>query len=211
MIQPARIFLLGRAAAIATLLLTGCVNLDLPGFNDSRPVVNYVLEDAGRTASPAATSPKTLILLDTHAAAFYDNDGIAFSMEAGTRGNYQYARWTERPGKRFTELLISRLDREKLFAAVAQPGTNAHGDWLLTTGIVEFYHDARKQPGTVKMVMRAEVTDLESRRLLSRKLITQDIPAPSFDADGARKGFNLAVTQTLDELADWLKSLTEKN
>lgn len=200
-----------RAMIIATVLLTGCVNLDLPGFNDGRPVVNYVLEDAGRTVSPSTPSPRTLILLDTQTGAFYDNDVLAHSMEAGTRGNYQYARWTERPGRRFTELLVNRLDQERLFAAVVQPGTNARGDWLLTADIVEFYHDAREQPGTVKMVMRAEVTDLESRRLLSRRMITQNVPAPSYDAAGAHKAFNRAVTMTLNDLADWLKSLTEKN
>ena len=201
----------GGFAAIGALLLSGCVNLDLPGVNSNTPVVYYVLEDAGRTAPAATPSPKTLVLVDTQTGTFYDNDGMAFSNKTGTRGYYQYARWTERPGKRFSDLLIARLELEKPFATIVQTGTNVHGDWLLTTDIVELYHDVVKQPGTVKMVLRAEVADLESRKLVSRKLFTQIIPASSYEAEGAYQAFNQAVTATLNELTDWLKTLPPKN
>jgi cholesterol transport system auxiliary component len=201
----------GGFAAIGALLLSGCVNLDLPGVNSNTPVVYFVLEDAGRTKPAATPSPKTLVLVDTLTGTFYDNDGMAFSNKTGTRGYYQYARWTERPGKRFSDLLIARLEQEKPFATIAQTGTNVHGDWLLTTDIVELYHDAVKQPGTVKMLLRAEVADLESRTLVSRKLFTQIIPASSYEAEGAYQAFNQAVTATLNELTDWLKTLSPKN
>lgn len=201
----------GGFTAIGIVLLSGCVNLDLSGLSSNTPVVYHVLEDAGRIAPAAVPSPKTLILVDTLTGFFYDSDGMAFSKEPGTRGYYKFARWTERPGKRFTDLLITRLEQEKLFAAVAQTGTNVHGDWLLTTDIVELYHDAVKQPGMVKMVLRAEVVDLKSRMLVSRKIFTQTVPAPSYDAGGAYQAFNQAATATLNELADWLKTLSSKN
>lgn len=200
----------GGIAAFGALLLPGCVSLDLPGVNSNTPVVYYVLEDAGRTAPTATPSPKTLVLVDTLTGTFYDNDGMAFSKESGTRGNYQFARWTERPGKRFSDLLINRLDQEKLFAAVAQTGTNVHGDWLLTTEIIEIYHDAAKQPGTVRLVLRAAVTDLQTHTLVSRKLFTQNVAAFSYEAAGAHQAFNQAVTLMLNDMADWLKTLSGK-
>lgn len=198
------------APVLVFLLLTGCVNFDLPGFKSASPIVYYVLEDAGRPLSTTLPSPRTLILVDTLTSNFYDNDGMAFSKQAGTRGYYQYARWTDRPGKRFADLLISRLEQEKLFAAVAQTGTNVHGDWLLTTEIVELYHDAVKEPGAVKFLLRAEVTDLNSRTLISRKLFAQSVPVSRYEAGGAHDAFNQAVTLTLNELADWLKGLSSK-
>jgi cholesterol transport system auxiliary component len=198
------------APVLLILLLTGCVNLDVPGSKSASTIVYYVLEDAGRPPSAALPSPRTLILVDTRTANFYDNDGMAFSKQAGTRGYYQYARWTERPGKRFADLLVSRLEQEKLFAAIAQTGSNVHGDWLLTTEIVELYHDAVKEPGAVKIVLRAEVTDLNSRTLISRKLIEQSVPVSRYEAGGAHEAFNQAVTLTLNQLADWLKVLPGK-
>jgi cholesterol transport system auxiliary component len=202
---------LSQITVAATVLMSGCVNLDLPGVSNNTPVVHYVLEDAGRPVSATAPSRKTLIMVDTLTSSFYDNDGMAFSKEPGTRSNYQFARWTDRPGKRFTDLLINRLDQENLFTSVALTGTNVHGDWLLTTEILEFYHDAVIQPGTVKMVVQAEVIDLKSHALVSRKRFTRNVAAPSYDAAGAYRAFSQAVTLTINDLADWLKALSTPN
>jgi ABC-type uncharacterized transport system auxiliary subunit len=58
------------------------------------------------------------------------------------------------------------------------------------------------------MVLRAEVTDLKSHTLVSRRIFTQNVETPSFDAAGAHKAFNKAVTLTLNDMADWLKTLS---
>lgn len=187
--------------------LSGCLNFGLAGEGDARAIVYYVMEDAGRAPSAASPSPRTLLMTDTSAGAFYDTDGMVFSKEPGTRGYYQFARWSERAGKRFSDLLLTRLEHERIFATVAQTGSNIRGDWLLTTDILELYHDAEQRPGTVKMLLRAEVTDLKTRTLLARKTFAQTIPASSYDAEGAHKAFNEAATRTLDEMADWLKGL----
>jgi cholesterol transport system auxiliary component len=191
--------------------LSGCVNLGLATDKDAPTIVYYVLEDGGRAAPAATPSARTLLMADTAAGAFYDNDGMAFSSKPGTRGYYQFARWSERSGKRFTDLMLARLEREKIFSAVAFTGSNTRGDWLLTTEILDFYHDAAQPPGSVKMELRAELVDLKTRTLLARKNFSQSVAVPSFDAAGAHKAFNDAATRTLNELADWLKDLSSKS
>jgi cholesterol transport system auxiliary component len=194
------------------LVLSGCVNLGLGPDRDAPPIVYYVMEDAGRSIPAAAkpASPRVLLIADTTAGAFYDTDGMAFSNVAGTRGYYQFARWSERASKRFSDLLLLRLEQEKVFAALARSGSNIRGDWLLMTEILDFHHDAVQQPGTVKMVLRAELVDLNDRALLARKTFTQTIPVASFNAAGAHTAFNEAATLTLNELADWLKEHSGK-
>lgn len=193
------------------LAMSGCVNLGLGGDKDASPIIYYVMEDAGRSIPDLAPASLTLLMADTEAGAFYDTDEMAFSNQSGTRGYYVFARWTERPGKRFTDLMLGRLEREKVFAAVAQSGSNTRGDWLLTTDILELYHDAAKQPGLVRFELRAEVVDLNSRSLLARKTFVQSVPASSYDASGAHKAFNEAVTRTLNEMSEWLKKLSAKS
>lgn len=194
------------------LVLTGCVNFGLAGEDDPRAIVYYVMEDAGRTAQAATPAQqRTLLLADTTAGAFYDTDGMAYSSAPGTRGYYQFARWSERSGKRFADLLLARLEREKIFAAVAQSGSNVRGELLLTTDILDLYHAAVQQPGFVKLELRAEVTDLKTRTLLARKTFVQSVPVSSFDAAGAHRAFNQAATNTLNEVADWLKELASKS
>lgn len=195
-----------------SLVLAGCINLGLSGEGDTRTLTYFVMEDGGR-AAPAAIptpAPYTLLIADTTAGAFYDTDGMAYSNASGTRGYYQFARWSQRSGKRFTDLLLARIEKEKIFATVAQPGSNVRGDWLLTTEILDFHHDAVRQPGTVKMELRAEVVDLKLRKLLARKTFTQSVAVPSYDAAGAHKAFNEAATRTLNDLSDWLKELASR-
>lgn len=193
------------------LVLSGCVNFGLAGEDDPRAIVYYVMEDAGRTAQAAPPAPRTLLLADTTAGAFYDTDGMAYSSAPGTRGYYQFARWSERSGKRFADLLLARLEREKIFAAVAQSGSNVRGELLLTTDILDLYHAAVQQPGFVKLELRAEVIDLKTRTLLARKTFVQSVPVSSFDAAGAHRAFNQAATNTLNEVTDWLKELASKS
>jgi cholesterol transport system auxiliary component len=186
--------------------LTGCVNF---GEQPNAPgVVYYVLSDATAAAASIPLPPDalTLLVLDTTTGGFYDSDQLVFSHSASTRGQYQFARWTERPGKRFADLMRARLDHLGTWH-VAAAGGYVRGDRLLDTELVEFYHDATSNPGQVRLVLRAELVDLQRRTLLGRRVFEQQVALPSYDAAGAAQASNLAVSRSLDELTAWLASL----
>jgi len=194
------------ALAALSLVLTGCVNL---GEKTKIPaVVYYVLNDPVSATDPAplrAGAP-TLLVLDTTTGSFYDTDQLVFSRSAGTRGQYQFARWTERPGKRFADLMRTRLDRQGAWH-VSAAGGYVRGDMLLDTELVEFYHDAASEPGQMRLVLRAELVDLKQRTLLGRRIFEQQVPLTTYDAAGAAKASNLAVSRALDDLTAWLSTL----
>ncbi len=191
------------AIVLLALLLAGCVN-----FGEDRnapPIVHYVLKDSAAATRPsAAADPRTLLVLDTTTSSFYDTDTLVFSRSPDTRGYYQYARWTERPGKRFADLMRARLEAQGSFAAIAAAGGHVRGDLLLDTELVEFYHDARDAPGSVHIVLRAELIDLKNRTLIGRTILEQRVEAASYDAGGAAQGFSLATSRALDDLQSWL-------
>jgi len=192
--------------AALSLVLTGCVNL---GEKTKIPaVVYYVLNDPVSATDPAPlrADAKTLLVLDTTTGSFYDTDQLVFSRSAGTRGQYQFARWTERPGKRFADLMRTRLDRQGAWN-VSAAGGYVRGDMLLDTELVEFYHDAASEPGQVRLVLRAELVDLKQRTLLGRRVFEQQVPLKSYDAAGAAQASNLAVSRALDDLTAWLSTL----
>jgi cholesterol transport system auxiliary component len=214
----------GLILAALTLALTGCVNLG--SRTDTPTVVYYVLNDAapaaGEAASVRADALKdsdplrakarvesyalTLLVLDTATGSFYDTDQLIFSRRAGTRGQYQLARWTERPGKRFSDLMRARLDRQGVWH-VSAAGGYVRGDVLLDTELVEFYHDAVSQPGKVRLVLRAELVDLKQRALLGRRVFEQQVALATYDAAGAAQASSQAVSQALDELTAWLATM----
>lgn len=192
-----------KLICLLTLALGGCFSLG-EGKNAS-PLVNYVLEDAAISVPRTPiTDPRTLLVPDTLGTAFYDGDNLVYSAAPGTRAHYRYARWTERPSKRFADLLRARLDAKSGFAAVSSASGQVHGNLLLDTDLTEFYHDARTSPGNVHMVLRADLVDLKSRVLISRKQFVQRIALSSYDAQGAAQAFNRASSQVLDELVAWL-------
>ena len=190
------------------LMLSGCLGLG----KETPAVVNYVLEDlAAQTQKSAPTDPRSLLVLDTTATGFYDNENLVYSRASGTRGQYQYARWTERPGKRFSDLLQKRLATQSGFASVSVAGGQVRGDLVLDTELSEFYHDAESSPGSVRVLLRAELIDLKTRKLLSRQWFERRVPIASYDAAGAAKGFNQASTGVLDDLVVWLATLPKKD
>ncbi|MBU1263462.1 MAG: PqiC family protein [Gammaproteobacteria bacterium] len=192
--------------AALSLVLTGCVNF---GEKTKIPaVVYYVLNDSAPATDPAAlrADALTLLVLDTTTGSFYDTDQLVFSSAAGTRGQYQFARWTERPGKRFADLMRTRLDRQGAWN-VSAAGGYVRGDMLLDTELVEFYHDAASEPGQMRLVLRAELVDLKQRALLGRRVFEQQVPLTTYDAAGAAQAANLAVSRALDALSAWLPTL----
>lgn len=193
---------------VLALLLSGCLGLG----KETPAVVNYVLEDlAAQTQKSATTDPRSLLVLDTTATGFYDNENLVYSRAPGTRGQYQYARWTERPGKRFSDLLQKRLAAQGGFASVSVAGGQVRGDLVLDTELTEFYHEADASPGSVRVVLRAELIDLKTRKLISRQWFERRVPIGSYDAAGAANGFNQASTGVLDDLVAWLTALPKKD
>lgn len=202
--KPSILAVLGCASLSAAL--GGCVNF---GEQSNTPsVVYYVLSDTAPVAASVPLSPDapTLLVLDTAAGGFYDSDQLVFSSSAGTRGQYQFARWTERPGKRFADLMRARLDRQGAWQ-VAAAGGYVRGDLLLDTELIEFYHDAASDPGRMRLVLSAELIDMKQRKLLGRRVFEQQTALSSYDAAGAAQAASLAASRTLDELAAWLASL----
>ena len=185
------------------LALSGCANF---GQNTSTPaVVYYVLNDTEPAAAsaPAPADGPTLLVLDTTASGFYDNNQLVFSRSAGTRGQYQFARWTERPGRRFAELLRARLDRQGGYR-VAAGGGYVRGELMLDTRLVELYHDATREPGQVRLELRADLVDMKQRTLLGRRTFEQQVPLTAYDAAAAAQASSLAVSRVLDDLTGWL-------
>lgn len=197
----------GVLALVLAGLLAGCVSLGNRD-DDATAVVHYVLNDRTPATAPAPLreGAPLLLVLDTSTGGFYETDQMVYSRSAGTRGYYQFARWTERPGKRFAGLMRARLDRDGRYR-VAAAGGYVRGELLLQTELVDFYHDARSAPGVMRLVLRAEVVDLGTRALLGHQTFEQEVAVARFDAAGAAEAADTAVSQTLDALADWLASV----
>jgi cholesterol transport system auxiliary component len=190
----------GLAGLALLLMLPACMTVG------QLPTVYYVLGDGSfASVQPVRASgvSRRLLVAPTEVESFYDTASIAFSRKPGTRGYYQYAFWTERPGQAFTRLLVARLETAGAFSSVALSTSGVDGELILNTTLTELYHDAAQAPGWARVRLTAELVDRRSRRLLARRTFDQAAPAASYDAPGAVAGFERAIAALLDELGRW--------
>ncbi|MDR3391424.1 MAG: ABC-type transport auxiliary lipoprotein family protein [Sulfuriferula sp.] len=188
--------------ALLISLLSGCVNLGDDHQNATS--TTYVLTDT--TAAPATgpVIPHTLLVEDTHANTYDNNEALVFSHEPNTRGRYRYARWSELPSTRFSELLFNRLATANVYATVVGPSSDVIADRRLSTELLSFYHDTTTNPGVVHVAIRAELFDAQHHRLMARRVFEQTVPVTSYNAAGAAAAFNLATQTLLNDISTWI-------
>lgn len=185
-----------RLIALIGLLVAGCVSApSVP------PLQYYVLGDAGAApeARRAAVGGPVLLVHPTSVNAFYDTQRLVYSRTPGERAYYQFAAWTERPGRAFAELLSRRLGAPLTTAGV-------RGDVVLRTRLEELYHDAASTPGRVTLVVSAELVGANGRRLGEPQRFTRSVPTRAENAAAAVEAANRAITEVLDDIAAWCDS-----
>ncbi|HKA38447.1 MAG TPA: ABC-type transport auxiliary lipoprotein family protein [Burkholderiales bacterium] len=187
--------------------LAGC----LPNPAAVPPQQYFVLSDLAKPAAakpPAKGVSRTLLINPTVTSAFYDTQSMAYSRAAGQRGYYQFAGWTERPGRRFSELLMHRLEARGAFSSVAFTTAGIRGDVVLNTRLEELYQEtnASTGPGRVVVEVTAEIVDYAERTMLARRRFSQSAATGGDNASAAVNAFNQAVTALLDEISTWVEA-----
>ena len=185
--------------------LGGCVNLG----GEQRPSTTYVLMDSHTATRVVTPQAHTLMVAPMRSSSFDDNDMLVFASTANTRGRYLLARWSQRPSARLGELIFSRLTGSQVYANTGHTDSIILADRLLTTELLEFYHDTSTQPGQIKISVRATLYDNQQNTLLARKVFEQTVPVQQFNAAGAASAFNIASTTLIDEMVSWLALLPD--
>jgi len=190
------------SAVIAAALLAGCMSIpDVP------PREHYVLDDLGAASAtkPGPAAGRVLLVSPASASPFYDTQNLVFSRAPGQRAYYQFAGWTERPGRRLGELLARRLEAGGSFRSVAATTAGVRGDVVLQTRLEEFYHDVGAKPGSVRIEIAAELVELAGRTILARRRFVQSAAVTGEDAQAAVAAFNQATRALLDEMSVWVE------
>lgn len=192
-----------HASAAAFALLAGC----LPTPANVPPYEYYVLDDLASTGSAQRAAPagRVLLVSPTSTSSFYDTQSLVYSRASGQRAYYQFSGWTERPGRRFAELLMRRLETQGGFTSVAATTAGVKGDLVLNTRLEELYHDASANSASVRVEVSAELVDYGARTVVARRRFTQSAPTAGEAAPAAVAAFNQAVTVLLDEVSAWIE------
>ncbi|MGH8633173.1 MAG: ABC-type transport auxiliary lipoprotein family protein [Burkholderiales bacterium] len=172
----------------------------------------YVLDELAPAgaANPGAAAGRVLLVNPSSASPFYDTQSLVFSRAPGQRAYYQFAGWTERPGRTLSELLARRLEAGGGFRAVAATTAGVKGEVVLHIRLEEFYHDVTGNPGSVRIEVTAVLVDPAERELIARRRFVQSAPAAGENAQAAVAAFSRATTVLLDEMSSWIERAAAK-
>lgn len=160
---------------------------------------DVVCNSAGHSASQAR-----VLVTDATRSGFVNSQRIVFSRSPGTRAYYQYSSWTEPPPAALSTMLRGHLECAGLFSQVGSVESGTGADLRVMLKLVDFYHDASSTPGQAVVEVRVELVQLSEHKLIASKDFTRQVPAETYDAQGAAKALGAASALAVDDIVSWL-------
>jgi cholesterol transport system auxiliary component len=197
----------GQATALlSTIALSACSLLHPPA---SVPPSFYSLDairphaQAVRSSAPQRPSP-TLIINPPRAASGFDSQRMIYLREAHKLEYFAHSEWVDSPARMLGPLLVSAIEATGTFGAVVLYPASASGDLRLDIEIIRLQHNFQIQPSRVQFMLRVNLLDDKTRRVLAWKEFEGEAPSASESAQGGASAASIAVQSVLDQLAQFL-------
>lgn len=188
------------SAGMVLVLLAGCAAL--PGTQSRKPINTFVLS-AGKSVPGApqavARGPVISVALPL-ARAGYGGPRIAYTERPYEIRYYALNQWVDPPPAMLWPLLVRALENSGHFASVVTPASAASVDLRLNTEILALRQEFNGSTSRGRVVLRAQLTDLHSGRVLGTRVFDDAEPAPGNDPYGGVVAINRALARVLPEL-----------
>jgi cholesterol transport system auxiliary component len=189
------------AAAAGALLLGACISLPKP-----EPVDLYLLDPAIDGPAAPGTGP-VLLVSAPRAAPGFEGPRIAWVREPHQLRYFARSQWAEPPARMLGPLLVRALEHTGRFQAITDlPGAAAAG-LRLDTELVRLQQEFASRPSQVRVTLRVQLVDAETRRILGTGEFEAVEPAASEDPAGGVAAASRAVGHALSEVAAWTARL----
>lgn len=191
-----------RAAAgfAAVALLAACAAVQAPeGDNAS----TYLLEAPAAAGAPRARRDLVLEVAAPRARPGFDTPQMAYTQRANALEYFAKNRWADTPARMLAPQFAQALERSGAFRAVVQAPSLAAAELRLETELVRLQQDFSAKPSRVRLTVRAQLIDADSRRVLASAEFDETEPAPSDDPYGGVIAANRALARLLERLAQF--------
>ncbi len=193
----------GLGLSLCVVLLSGCAALK-PEPTPPTPTL-YALDatlksKATVARTPSATAP-TLLISTPRAAAGYDSPRIIYVREAHKLEYFAHNEWVDTPARMLAPLVVAAVENSGAFKAVVHAPSSASGDLRLDTEILQLQQEFEGAASQVRFVLRANLVEDASRRVVASRVFESLVPAPSANPYGGVVAANQAVNAVLDNVA----------
>lgn len=187
------------AAGALAALAAGCSVL-APVAADA-PVLHVLDAKAPAAATPVAKPALVLEVGAPRAAPGFDTAAMVYVQRPYTLDYFAVHRWVEPPAQMMAPLLVRALEGTGAFRAVVHGTGGVRADVRLDSDVVRLQQSFLAHPSRVELVLRAQLVDAGSRRVVATRTIEVARDAPTDDPEGGVAAANAALASALAEVA----------
>jgi cholesterol transport system auxiliary component len=160
--------------------------------------------------SPAASAPRpvTIEVAVPRAGPGFDTTDMMYTRGAYELDRFANNRWVDTPPRMLSPLLVRALDDSGSFRAVMQAPAAASADYRLDTEIVRLVQNFSMTPSRAEVAVRAQLTDLRTRRVVATGVFEDAEDAPAENAAGGVSAANAALARILSRIARFCAEAT---
>ncbi len=185
---------------VLAMLLAGCAAVQPPRVESS---ALYLLE--ARPAAAAKRPQRGLVLAVNPPTARpgFDTSQIVYVRQPHKLEYYAKNRWADTPSRMLAPLLAQALEQAGAFRAVVRTTNPIPADLRLDTELIRLQQDFTAQPSRVELALRAQLYDVNSKKVLAVRDFDATETAASEDAYGGVMAANRALERVLLQLTDF--------
>jgi cholesterol transport system auxiliary component len=188
---------LGTAFAAAALL-AACAALQPPAADVAS---TYVLDAMPPAGAPPAQRDLVLEVAAPRTRPGFDTPQMAYTTRASALDYFARHRWADAPARMLAPLVAQALAQSGGFRAVVQAPSLVAANLRLDTELVRLQQEFGAKPSRVRLTVRAQLIDVEARRVLAAAEFDETEAAPSDDPYGGVIAANRALARLLERLA----------
>jgi len=163
--------------------------------------IEIKFEPAGTT-----TGEQTILVTATGARSGYDTRRMIYTKRAHELEYFTQNQWVDSPARMLTPLLIQSLENSAKYRAVVSSRSAVTADFQLDTEIIRLQQDFTTRPSQIQLTVRAQLTDIQSKRVLASKEFNISEATSSEDPYGGVLATNRAVKILLQQITEFCVS-----
>lgn len=156
-------------------------------------------------AAKAARVKRDLVLAVSmpHTRPGFDTPQMAYLRKPHELEYFATNRWADAPPRMLWPLLVQALEQTGGFRAVVQTPGAITADVRLDVELIRLQQDFRMKPSQLQLALRAQLSDVRSKRVLAVKQFDAVQDAASDDAYGGVVAANQILQRMLGQLAEF--------
>jgi cholesterol transport system auxiliary component len=186
------------AGCAVVALLAACTALQPPQVEQAS---TYVLEAMPAAGAPRPKRDLVVEVPAPRARSGFDTPQMAYTQRANALEYFARHRWADTPARMLAPLIAQALEQSGGFRAVVQAPSLAAANLRLETELVRLQQEFGARPSRVRLTVRAQLIDADSRRVLAAAEFDETEAAPSDDPYGGVLAANRALARLLERLA----------